>query len=111
MSRFLLDREIGVCVGKLAFLVTKYVRCRHCSSMLKSMKNQSLNKCTLSNLVLTLGEETFASRIPGRTSPEPSKKGSAFNLGRRTVKKNNMLLVAIVKCISGKKPSKMEMFS
>lgn len=63
------------------------------------MKNQSLNKCTLSNLVLTLGEEV---RIPGRTSPEPSKKGSAFNLGSRTVKKNNMLLVAIVKCIKRK---------
>ena len=108
MSRLLLDREIGVYVGKLAFLVTKYVRCRHCSSMLESMKNQSLNKCTLSNLVLTLGEEA---RIPGRTSPEPSKKGSAFNLESRTVKKNNMLLVAIVKCMKGKKPSKMEMFS
>ena len=75
--------------------------------MLKSMKNQSLNKCTLSNLVLTLGEEA---RIPGRTSPEPSEKGSAFNLGSGTVKKNNMLLVAIVKCIKGKKPSKMELF-
>ena len=84
MSRFLLDRVIGICVRKLAVLVTKYVRCQHCYP--KSTKNQSLNKSTLSNLVLTLGEEAFASRIPGRTSPEPSKKGSAFNLGRRTVK-------------------------
>ena len=36
---------------------------------------------TTDNLVLTLGEEAFMSGIPGRTSPEPNKKGSIFNPG------------------------------
>lgn len=52
---------------------------------------------TTDNLVLTLGEEAFMSGIPGRTSPEPNKKGSTFNPGSLTVKKNNMLLRCINK--------------
>ena len=36
---------------------------------------------TTNKLVLTLGGEAFMSGIPGRTSPEPNKKGSIFNPG------------------------------
>lgn len=82
ISRFLLDREIGVCIGKLSFLRKKNVSEFNCTllSLQKSIKTKSLKKDITSNNMLTLGGHGFTSGIPGGITPEPHKSGFTCNL-------------------------------
>jgi len=78
----LLDREIGVFIGKLSFLTEKNVSEFNCTllSLQKSIKTKSLKKDITSNKVLTLGRHGFTSEILGGITPEPHKSGFTCNL-------------------------------
>lgn len=80
--RLLLDREIGVFIGKLSFLTEKNVSEFNCTllSLQKSIKTKSLKKDITSNKVLTLGRHGFTSKILGGITPEPHKSGFTCNL-------------------------------